>query len=236
MVWSRDRLTDAKIRTVKPGPRMRKLSDGRGLQLWIMPQGGRHWRLEYRHLGKRKLLALGSYPEISLASARSSADDARRQIRDGLDPASLKQQRKAEVLAAADNTFARIAERLVAKKRKSGRAPVTITKMEWILAKLRPAIGHNPIASITTPQIVQALKAEEEAGNLETARRMRTVIGEVFRFAMQHRLVTGDPSTATRGAIAVPKTPAPCGHYRSKGFGGPASAYRRLCGRSCRDR
>jgi integrase len=203
--WTRDKLTDIEIRAAKSGERIRKLADGKGLQLWIMPKGGRYWRLEYRHFGKRKLLALGTYPDTSLERARTKADEARRLIADGQDPSDIKRQKKAEQRLAAENTFGKIAERLVAKKMKDGRASVTITKMEWILAKLKSSLGPRPIGSIRTPEVIQALKAEEDADNLETARRMRTVIGEVFRFAIQHGIITSDPSAAAKGAIASPK-------------------------------
>jgi len=150
-------------------------------------------------------LALGTYPDLTLEKAREKTTDARRQVADDLDPSGLKQQRKAELRLAADNTFGKIAERLVAKKRKDGKAPVTIAKMEWILAKLKTSLATRSIGSIRTPDVIHALKKEEEADNLETARRMRTVIGEVFRYAMQHGIIDGDPSAATRGAIANPK-------------------------------
>ena len=202
---TRDKLTDVEIRAAKSGDKVRKLADGKGLQLWIMPNGGKYWRYEYRHLGKRKLLALGTYPDLTLEKARTKATDARRLVADDLDPSSIKKQKKAEIRLAADNTFGKVAERLVAKKRKDGRAPVTIAKMEWMLGKLKTSLWPRPIGSIRTPEVMQALKREEDAGNLETARRMRTVIGEVFRFAMQHGIIDGDPSAATKGAIANPK-------------------------------
>ena len=201
----RDKLTDIEIRAAKSADKIRKLADGKGLQLWIMPNGGKYWRYEYRHLGKRKLLALGTYPDLTLEKARNKATNARREVADDLDPSSIKKQKKAELRLAADNTFGKVAERLVAKKRKDGRAPVTIAKMEWILGKLKTSLWPRPIGSIRTPEVMQALKREEDAGNLETARRMRTVIGEVFRFAMQHGIIDGDPSAATKGAIANPK-------------------------------
>jgi integrase len=205
MAWKRDKLTDLAIRSAKPLDRLRKLSDGRGLQFWITPQGGRYWRLEYRHAGKRKLLSIGTYPDIPLEKARKAADDARNQIIEGHDPSELKRQRKAAQRLAAENTFAKVAERLVARKRKDGRADVTIAKMEWILRKLASSLGPRPIDAIRTPEVIQALKREEDADNLETARRMRTVIGEVFRYAMQHGIVASDPAVATRGAVATPK-------------------------------
>ncbi len=63
-------LTDVTCRATKAGPARRKLSDGGGLQLWIMPNGARLWRLVYRHLGKQEALSLGTYPEVSLVEAR----------------------------------------------------------------------------------------------------------------------------------------------------------------------
>ena len=86
MGWKRDKLTNLTIRSAKPTDRLRKLSDGRGLQLWITPQGGRYWRLEYRHLGRRKLLSIGTYPDIPLEKARKAADEARGQIAEGQRP------------------------------------------------------------------------------------------------------------------------------------------------------
>ena len=101
--------------------------------------------------------------------------------------------------------FATVAAKLVAKKRKTGLAEVTLSKTEWILRKVEPALGHRPITSITTQEIVKCLAREEEAENYETARRMRTVIGGVFRYAMQQGLTDRDPSQATRGTVATPK-------------------------------
>ena len=202
---TRYKLTDVEIRAAKSTDKIRKLADGKGLQLWIMPNGGKYWRYEYRHLGKRKLLALGTYPDLTLEKARTKATNARRDVADDLDPSAIKKQKKAELRLAADNTFGKVADRLVAKKRKDGKAPVTIAKMEWILGKLKTSLSPRPIGLIRTPDVMQALKREEAADNLETARRMRTVIGEVFRFAMQHGIIDGDPSAATKGAIANPK-------------------------------
>ncbi|NMD09279.1 MAG: DUF4102 domain-containing protein [Phyllobacteriaceae bacterium] len=76
MAKQRDKLTDKEVKNATISERLRKLSDGRGLQLWIMPTGAKYWRLEFRHLGRRKLLALGTYPDVSLASARDKADAA----------------------------------------------------------------------------------------------------------------------------------------------------------------
>jgi integrase len=199
------KLTDLKLRTAKPSEKIRKLSDGQGLQLWITPAGGKYWRLEYRYGGKKKLLSVGPYPEVSAALARAKAAKARELLRDGLDPSEKKKEAKVAAAAAIEHSFGNLAKRLIEKKRRESRAEITLAKMEWILGKIQADLGHRPIQEISTPQIIAVLKREEEAGNLETARRMRTIIGEVFRYAMQHGLITSDPVQATRGAIARPQ-------------------------------
>lgn len=89
MAWKRDKLTDLTIRSAKPADRPRKLSDGKGLQSWIKPQGGRYWRREYRYLGRGKLLSIATYPEVALEKARKIADNARSQLMEGQDPSEI---------------------------------------------------------------------------------------------------------------------------------------------------
>lgn len=172
---------------------------------WLTPQGGRYWRLEYRFLGKRKLLAIGTYPEISAEKARELANEARSNIQLGRDPSQVKREKKIAGKAAAENSFAKIAKRLIAKKKKLGRALVTLEKMEWILGKVAGSLGSKAITEIKTKDVIAALAKEQDAENYETARRMRTVIGEVFRFAIQNGLTEIDPSHATHGAVIAPK-------------------------------
>jgi integrase len=205
MAWTTGKLSDVALRTAKPAKGLRKLSDGKGLQFWVTPQGGRYWRYEYRFHGKRKLLSLGTYPEVSAAIARDKAIKAREQLAAGNDPSETKRQNKVAERLKNETVFASIAAKLVAKKRKAGKAEVTITKMEWILRKLESNLGSRPITTITTQDIVKCLVKEEEAENFETARRMRTVIGEVFRYAMQNGLTDKDPVHATRGTVATHK-------------------------------
>ena len=163
------KLADVALRAAKPAKGLRKLSDGKGLQFWITPQGGRYWRYEYRFEGKRKLLALGTYPEVSVSKAREKAKLAREHVAAGHDPSEYKRQTKIASRAAQDAVFSKIAARLVAKKRKAGKSEATIGKMEWILRKVEGAIGSRPITAITVQEIVRCFAKEEEAGKFETA-------------------------------------------------------------------
>ncbi|MDO5687011.1 MAG: Arm DNA-binding domain-containing protein [Neisseria sp.] len=101
-------LNDRQIRNTKPTEKAFKLSDGGGLHLLVTPSGGKLWRLKYRLDGKERLLSIGKYPVISLSKARETAEDARRMIAEGIDPAAVKQQAKQERQEVALQTFERI--------------------------------------------------------------------------------------------------------------------------------
>lgn len=105
------RLNDRQIKNAKPLEKDYKLADGRSLYLLAKPNGGKYWRLDYAFDGKRKTLAIGTYPTISLVEARQAAEDARRMMAAGVDPTAAKQQAKAERAAAIANTFQAVASR-----------------------------------------------------------------------------------------------------------------------------
>ena len=139
-------LTEARCRSAQPGTKLQKLTDGRGLQLWLQPTGARLWRFAYRFGGKQKLLALGVYPTVTLARARQAREDARNLMADGLDPA-LEKKRQAEALANVP-TFRSIADEYGAKLRRELRSEATIAKTEWLLGFANAEFGPNPIGRI----------------------------------------------------------------------------------------
>lgn len=89
-------LTDIKVRTAKPTDKQYKLTDGNGMHLLVHPNGSKYWRLQYRFGGKQKMLALGVYPDVSLADARARRDDARKLLANGIDPGDKKKNDKIE--------------------------------------------------------------------------------------------------------------------------------------------
>ena len=196
-------LSDAKCRSVQPGTKLQKLTDGGGLQLWVQPSGARLWRLAYRFDGKQKLLALGVYPTITLAKARQAREDAKRLLADGLDPASEKKRRLREGKQAA--TFRAIAEEYVAKLKREGRVTATIEKTEWLLGFAYSAFGDTPIKAVDAPTILEVLRAVEVRGRYELARRLRSTIGSVFRYAIATARADMDPTYALRGALTQVK-------------------------------
>jgi integrase len=199
-------LSDLAIRRAKPDTnRTIKLSDGGGLQLWITPRGSKLWRIAYRFDGKQKKLALGPYPVVTLAEAREQLEIAKRLLIRNIDPSTnRKDERRIAVERQAD-TFELIARELLEKKTNEGKAPKTMQKLEWLLSLVLPDIGHLPITEIDAPEVLAALRVVEARGRLETAHRLRGVIGEVFRYAVATARASGDPTAALRGALVIPK-------------------------------
>ncbi len=199
-------LTDKQVQNAKPvAGKTAKLSDGGGLQLWVTPSGGKLWNLAYRFAGKQRKLAIGPYPTYSIRDARARREEAKRQIDDGLDPSQQKRLAKAEKANAQANTFAIIAAEFVAKKRAEGRADATMSKLEWLVGMATPALGARPICEITAPEILKVLRGVEARERRESARRLRSTIGAIFRYAVATGRAIGDPTVALQGALTAPK-------------------------------
>lgn len=113
-------LTDVAIKNAKPRAKPYKLGDAGGLFLLIQPSGGKLWRLKYRVDGREKKLAIGTYPEVSLAEARKRRDDARELLAGGKDPSLEKQRDKFRSRLQADNTFTAIAREFCDKRKRDG--------------------------------------------------------------------------------------------------------------------
>jgi integrase len=195
-------LRDTTVRKAKASTKPRKLSDGGGLHVLIQPTGSKLWRLAYRFAGKQKTLALGVYPSVSLADARNHRDEAKKLLSRSIDPTV---QRKADKQAAKDNTFRAVAEEVVAKMEREGRAQATLTKKRWLLDFAFPVFGDRPVAQITASELLALLREIESRGLYETARRLRSTCGMVFRFAIATGRAERDPSSDLRGALTTPQ-------------------------------
>src|SRR6202166_4430118 len=112
----------------KPQAKPYLLTDGNGLHLLVNPNGSKLWRLRYRFGGKQLMLSLGSFPEVSLANARSKRDDARKLLAAGTDPSRQKKLYKIASTSAAKNTFGAIVQEHLTNLRASGLAEPTLIK------------------------------------------------------------------------------------------------------------
>lgn len=193
------------VANAKPTERDYKLSDGEGLYLLVKANGGKLWRLNYRYLGKHRTLAFGAWPHVTLADARRRRDEARRIIAAGLDPSHEAKLAAAREMLSEENSFRLVAEEWVIKNEREGMADITLSKIRWLLAKTYPQIGNRPIAKITAQEVLTVLRSVEATGRYESARRMRSVLSRVFRYAIATTRAEQDPARDLRGALIVPK-------------------------------
>ncbi len=196
-------LTDTRLRAIKPTAKLVKYSDSEGLQVWSYPNGAKLWRVAYRFDNKQKLLAVGPYPLISLSDARQARDDAKRLLLQGRDPSAVKRELKAAKAAAGD-TFEAIGREYVEKLRREGRAEATLTKTEWLLNFAYPALGKKPIREITSADLLAVLRKIEARRLHESARRLRSTIGAVFKYAAATARADSDPTSLLVGALTRP--------------------------------
>jgi len=213
-------LTDTQIKGLRPLQSPTKHSDGGGLHLLVSPTGGKLWRWSYRFGGKQKTLAFGAYPAISLAEARLKRADAKKLLANGVDPAQQAKIEKTNRLVANTNTFAAIADEFLAKVEREGKADATLTKKRWLLGIAKADLGDRPIAEISASEVLAPLRAVEAQGNYETARRLRAVIGQVFRYAIATARAENDPTFGLKGALTTPVVTHRAALTDRKAFGG----------------
>lgn len=212
-------LSDAACRAAKPGPKLKKLSDAGGLQLWVQPSGTRLWRVAYRYMGKQKLLSIGMYPLFSLAQARNIRDEAHRQLSAGIDPSQAKKDERAR-RENPDDTFKSVALEFVAKIKREGRAAATIVKKEWLLDFAYPSLGKKKCAEIKPIDVLRVLQDLETRGCHESARRLRSTVGAVIRYAIATARAEFDPTASLRGALTAPTVTPRSAITDAKKFGG----------------
>ena len=198
-------LTDTALRNAKPRDSAYKLSDRDGLYLLVSTTGTKLWRFDYRFLAKRKTLALGKYPTVGLADARRACDDARKLLSQNIDPSEKRKLDKLAMTIAAETTFRVVAEEWLLKMEREGRADSTMDKARWLLDLAYLKIGDRPIGAITAPELLLMLRRVEARGHYELAKRLRSVCGRVFRYAIATGRAERDPSVDLRGALIAPK-------------------------------
>ena len=199
------RLKDLSIRCAKPKERPYKLTDGRGLYLQIMPSGGRLWRWDYRFEGKRKTMALGSYPDVPLLSARERHAEARHVLASGTDPMDQRKEEKIAEKIANDSLFTKVADAWFNhwKHGKSSRH-VDSTKRR-LNTNILPFIGNKLVGEISAPHLVAMVKAIQDRGARDIAKRTLETTGQIFRFAVAHGYAERNPAAEIRPADVLQK-------------------------------
>lgn len=198
-------LTDVAIRRIKPKSKPYKLYDGGGLFLWVQPNGGKWWRYEYRFLGKRKLLALGTYPETSLADARERHKSARQSLAANIDPNEAKKETKRNMLINAENSFESIAREWHANKCNTLQPRYAGFILKRLEKDIFPKLGNRPIRDITPPELLLVLREIEKRGALEVAHRAMKACGQIFMYGIATGRAERNPAADLQGALKTAK-------------------------------
>jgi integrase len=198
-------LTDTAIRNSRPKEKPYKVADSQGLYLLVNPGGSKLWRIKYRMDGVERKLALGPYPEITLAEARVARDAARKQLAHAVDPNAAKRQARIEASIRAGNSFATVAEELIEKKGREGIAHATLEKQRWLLKNLGTDFGKRPVADITPQELLHELRKHERRGRLEATKQLRSFASRVFRYAVATARAERDPAQLLLGALTTPR-------------------------------
>ncbi|KVR82475.1 integrase [Burkholderia vietnamiensis] len=201
-------LTDTQVRNARYNVdgTGNRLSDGGRMYLQIAKSGSKYWRMNYRFAGKDKTLALGVYPDVSLAAARKKRDDAREKLAAGMDPGEAKRSEKRAVRLAAANSFEVVALGWMNERK----TYVEIGQYEKTLARFKsdvfPWLGKRPITEIDAPEILAVLKRIDSRGARFTAHRVRSEISRIFRYAIKEGYCKADPARDLVDAIPPAQT------------------------------
>ena len=197
-------LSDMKVQKAKSKGKNVTLFDGGGLFLMVTPTGGKLWRFKYRYNGKQKLLAFGSYPEITLLDARRRRDDARRLLANNVDPGAI---RKAQKQAKVEETeTVEVIAREWHEKFKTKWTQGHATKIMRALERdVFPWIGTRPIKDIKAPELLTVLRRVESRGVLEGAHRIRGICNMIFRYAVSTGRAERNPAQDLIGSLPPAK-------------------------------
>lgn len=197
-------LTNAKVNGAKPGTKPQKLFDGDGLFLLVTPNGKKGWRFKYKFGGKEKLLSFGSYPEVSLSEAREKRLAARKQVAADVDPNVVRKAQKLSLSGMSENSFEVVArewhERFL-HTWSANHANTTLVRLE---KNIFPWLGARLVCEISPRELLEALRRVEDRGALETAHRIKSICGQVFRYAVATGRAERDPAADLKGALPPP--------------------------------
>lgn len=200
-------LSDTEIKKARPKDKEYNLADGGGLQLRVRPSGAKLWLFNYSrpYTKKRANLSLGSYPDVTLATARKEAAEARELLAQNTDP----QEHRAETImsekAELENTFEFVAAKWMEVKRKQVTKDYGDDIWRSLENHLFKELGKRPIRKLKAPMVIDVLCPIAAKGNLETIKRLCQRINEVMVYATNVGFIDANPLAGIKEAFSSPK-------------------------------
>lgn len=194
-------LTELQIKNLKPQAKRQRVFDAEGLYIEVSPAGNKLWRWKYRLHGKEGVYSIGKYPTISLAQARKLRDDARALVDAGKQPTREKKAQKLRQAIEGENTFEKIARKWLSLKEKGLNEKYRKQCLKRMEQHVFPMIGGLPITEITIPDIVRVVEKIGNRGTVETAKRLKQLISQTFRYAAQRGMCQHNPAGDLRDVL-----------------------------------
>jgi len=201
-------LSDTAVKKARGTDKVQKLSDGGGLYLHIAVTGSKLWRLAYRFDAKQKTMALGAYPDVSLAQAREAREVARKLLASGVDPMAQRHADKHARQIAGVNTFEAVAREWHAHWKATRSDSHTIQVLRRFEADVFPMIGSRPVRDVEAPELVKMAKLIAERGALDLAARALQSTSQVFLYAIAHGKASRNPTADIRPSDVLPERKA----------------------------
>lgn len=185
------KLIATQIKEAKPRDKDYKLSDGGGMYLLVKKTGGKYWRVDYRYKGKRKTIALGVYPQISLKAAREKRTSIKHLLDQNIDPSEIRKEEKRQEDAL---TFVDVAKQWWDYQHQTWTPHHADRIWRRFTDDVFPAIGRLTIDEITPKKVITITKKIEGRGALDVANRVKQHISAVCRYAIQQGIATHNPA------------------------------------------
>ena len=196
-------LTDVQCKnaTCPPGKARARVACSAGLYLEISPAGSKRWFWKYRKDGKEGRMALGSYPDVGPKAARQAREDAKAQKLDGRDPVMARKVEKLKAMTPSGNTFKAVALEWHALKADGWSASHAIREKRNFENDLLPYFAARAIGEIEAIELLAVIRRVEERGALESAHRVFTTAGQIWRYAVATGRAQRDVTPDIRGAL-----------------------------------
>jgi len=201
------RLSDRQLKAIKPKDKDYVLTDGDGLQLRVRVNRSMQWNFNYRHpVTKNRInMALGPYPEVSLAQARKKTVEARELLAQGIDPKAQRNELHEAKRAETEHTFENVATAWFELKKDS----VTPAYAEDIWRSLTlhvfPDMRTTPLSEVTAPMVIKLLRPIEAKGSLETVKRLSQRLNEIMTYGVNSGMIFANPLSGIRAVFKKPK-------------------------------
>ncbi len=191
--------TNLEIKNAKPKDKEYSINVATGLSVLIKPSGNKLWRFRYSFSGKRCLISLGKYPQVSMKEAKAKQREYLDMLDKGINPSTYKQTQKIKL--ATERDFKSVAfewHKRHYKDKNQRHADLVMVRLEKYLF---PKIGRLPIDQIEAPMLFNLVEHIQDLGYVETGKRVNSCCSMIFRYGVAKGYCTRDITQDYRGML-----------------------------------